>query len=440
MYIPSFLNLLQIHFSQLEPAHSEFGVDRHQPSNRNHFNNLGTLSPYHSGPHVPEVSLNLPSDCTVDQVMLVSCFTRLSNPMKCLTFCSVEPKLHRHGSRGPEYEKGTIAQLADTLDHARDVIQKANLPPNLRFLKEGYEYRLVPEALTIIGRQQLFDHGVEFALRYPTFSTDRVISSPVQRVVDSSHYFAQAFFGREVDNVTFLTVDDLDDPVSWITPWKFCPKYSEEPYRKTSSILSIGDIHGALYACPYDLAARNASPWCNVFLPHELRALEYEYDVLMDGVSGHAGRGDPGPVLGAFYIQKLIERFTNATGDAKSLYLEFGHDTSILLPLSTMGLNKDDAPLTPYHMRSHRRFRTSEQVPFAANMIWEKFTCKNSFKGPQIRLLLNEEPLPLSICQRSGKDRRFGSCALAEFVKSNEFSTSISYGGEIWNATCEHDV
>ena len=37
---------------------------------------------------------------------------------------------------------------------------------------------------------------------------------------------------------------------------------------------SLDDIRGALYACPYDLAARNRSPWCNVFTAHELHGLE----------------------------------------------------------------------------------------------------------------------------------------------------------------------
>ena len=45
----------------------------------------------------------------------------------------------------------------------RDVIQATPLPPNLQFLKEGYEYQLVPQELTIIGRRELFDHGVEYA-------------------------------------------------------------------------------------------------------------------------------------------------------------------------------------------------------------------------------------------------------------------------------------
>jgi acid phosphatase len=40
------------------------------------------------------------------------------------------------------------------------------------------------------------------------------------------------------------------------------------------------------------------------------------------------------------------DSLANATGDAKPLYLEFGHDTSILLPLSAMGLNKSVASRT----------------------------------------------------------------------------------------------
>ncbi|KAF9227673.1 phosphoglycerate mutase-like protein [Gyrodon lividus] len=445
MYLlnPAILSLLQVPLSPFnaEQAALEYDVapgDQHGVR-RNDLSNLATLSPYHDAPHVPEVSVDLPDDCTVDQVML----------------------LHRHGSRGPESEQKYVLELVDSLDRARDIIQTAHLPSNLQFLKKGYEYHLIPQELTIVGRQELFDHGVEFALRYPTFSADVVMSSPVQRVVDSSLFFAGGFFGLAAENITFLTVNDLGDPVSWITPWKFCPKYTEEGYHKTASEwankyapsiahrlnellpgvgLSVDDTRGALYACPFDLAARNESPWCDVLSPRELRELEYEYDILMDGVSGHASRGDPGPLLGAFYIKKLIERFTNTTGDARPLYLEFGHDTSILMPLSTMGLNKDTLPLSPHHMPMHRKFRTSQQAPFAANMVWEKFSCKKSFAGPQIRLLLNRATFPLTICDKSEEDRKYGTCALSEFVKANEYSRSIHYHSESWNATCEHNA
>ena len=109
---------------------------------------------------------------------------------------------------------------------------------------------MVPEELTIIGRKELFEHGVEFVhlcpnqecvhnlqicrftLRYPTFSTDEVVSTTVQRVIDSAHFFSQGFIGREAEDIDFLTTGDSDDPVSWLAPWKSCPNLSyDEAYQ-----------------------------------------------------------------------------------------------------------------------------------------------------------------------------------------------------------------
>lgn len=50
-------------------------------------------------------------------------------------------------------------KLAKTLDNAT---LPHNLPKNLRFLEDGYHSDLVPEELTLMGRKQLFDHGVEY--------------------------------------------------------------------------------------------------------------------------------------------------------------------------------------------------------------------------------------------------------------------------------------
>lgn len=61
------------------------------------------------------------------------------------------------------FEQEFVLGLVETLDTARDIIQTTPLPPNFQFLKEGYEYQLVPQELTIVGRRELFDHGVEYA-------------------------------------------------------------------------------------------------------------------------------------------------------------------------------------------------------------------------------------------------------------------------------------
>jgi len=176
-----------------------------------------------------------------------------------------------------------------------------------------------------------------------------------------------------------------------------------------------------------------------VFTKRELQGLEYQIDLFFDGFTGHASRGDPGPLVGAFYVKKLIERLTNVTEHAQPLYLDFAHDFSILLPLSTMGLNKDASPLSPSHPSRHRKFRTSYQTPFAAKMVWERFTCQASFEGPQVRLVLNGETFPLSICEESNDDWEYGTCSLDNFVHVNAYSLGVEYHSALWNATCERN-
>ncbi|OAX34165.1 phosphoglycerate mutase-like protein [Rhizopogon vinicolor AM-OR11-026] len=367
--------------------------------------------------------------------------------------------MHRHGSRGPAFadEERVINSLVNTLEDGRDVIQDAHLPENLQFLKNGYDFRMEAQSLSMIGRQQLFNHGVEFGLKYPNFTTDTLLSSDVQRVIDSMYFFAQGRFGREIANKTLLTVKDTPDPVSWITPWKHCPGYDSRygakasnqwsstylppiTYRLNRLLPGVGlndtDTHGALYACVYDLAAGKESPWCNVFYAHELAAFEYEMDLILNTIMGYLTYNNTGRVLGSVFVNKLIERFSNASEEAQSLYLEFGHDSTIMAIMAAMDLNRDDPPLSPHGPPLRRKFRSSYQVPFAANMIWERFTCKKSFNGPQIRLVLNEETYPLLSCAKTMQDRKYGTCSLEAFTRVNEFSTSISFGDDTWEAVC----
>ena len=105
------------------------------------------------------------------------------------------------------------------------------------------------------------------------------------------------------------------------------------------------------------------------------------------------------------------------------------------MALTALGLAKDTPPLSAKGpVRSSRKFRTSEQVPFAAQMLWEKFSCTSSFEGPQVRLVLNDAPFPLATCKKMS--REYGSCALDEFVASYKDSTEHAWGDARWNATC----
>ena len=67
MYLP-FLHLFQLPLPPEQPlAPNGQSGSRHTDSR-----NLATLSPYRDAPNMPGVSVNLPDDCTVDQVILVS--------------------------------------------------------------------------------------------------------------------------------------------------------------------------------------------------------------------------------------------------------------------------------------------------------------------------------------------------------------------------------
>ncbi|KAJ7592968.1 phosphoglycerate mutase-like protein [Mycena floridula] len=373
------------------------------------YHNLGNLSPYHAATQPNGVSSDLPGDC----------------------------KMGRHGSRWPLASKLVfITNLTQKLSTAN--FSQAHLPKNLQFIK-SYTSTLGHDNLTIIGRQQLFNHGV----------------------IESAQWFSQGYFGRDwfsLEPSVFSTIPEDLTTRSWITPMNTCPKWSYSyggdavntwgaiylpPItRRLNKLLpglnlSDADTHGMFYACSYDYAAHGVSPFCSLFTEKEVAEFEYELDLLMDGAFGYNLPGKMGSTLGTLYVNKLIERFSNSSGDSQAVYLEFGHDTTIDMALTALGLAKDTPPLSATGpVPPNRKFRTSSQVPFAAQMVWEKFACSRSFKGAQIRLRLNDATFPLSACTGSQQDQKYGTCSFASFVESNKFSTSISWGDEAWNSTC----
>ncbi|PIL35733.1 hypothetical protein GSI_02463 [Ganoderma sinense ZZ0214-1] len=432
------VTLLDLSAALVALASASTSVARPRGHHFDYAAHLGNLSPYLKAPVPNGIQETLPEDCTVDQVML----------------------MHRHGSRYPlASELVFITNLVATLGNSSAAIQKAHLPENLQFLKDGYTSTLGHDDLTAPGRLQLFEHGVNFRLKYPQLQANSILAGLQDRVVESAQWFAQGYFGRSwatLNATEFSTIAENSATPSWITPMNTCKNW-QYAYGNNATIgwgtiylppiakrlnkllpgvdLTNDNVHGALYACAYDLAAHGVSPWCDVFTQSEIEDFEYELDLLMDGAFGYNLPSPMGPVLGGLLVQKVVERFTNSTGSAQPVYLEFGHDTTIDLALTALGLAKDSPPLSAKGPVPHnRKFRTTRQVPFAAQMVWEKFSCTKSFSGPQVRLVLNEAPLPLVGCKNV--DGRYGSCALDDFVSSNADSAQHSWGDARWNATC----
>lgn len=145
-------------------------------------------------------------------------------------------------------------------------------------------------------------------------------------------------------------------------------------------------------------------------------------------------------------------RFTDTSNASLPMYLEFGHDTTIDLALTGLGLIKDSPPLSAspkYNTPpANRKWRTTYQVPFAAHMVWEKFSCGSSEDGftkgkEYIRLLLNGETFDLgSLCEKGGKaTQEYGVCEMSQFLASKPVSEALNddlsaWGGRGYNATC----
>jgi hypothetical protein len=73
MYLPlssTFLHFLRTQLP-LSPS-NPVALNGQSETYHKDYKNLAILSPYHDAPNVPGVSVNLPDDCTVDQVVMVS--------------------------------------------------------------------------------------------------------------------------------------------------------------------------------------------------------------------------------------------------------------------------------------------------------------------------------------------------------------------------------
>ncbi|CAE6538012.1 unnamed protein product [Rhizoctonia solani] len=398
---------------------------------------LGNLSPYKKAPLPTSVQETLPSDCNVDQVFYIG----------------------RHGSRYPLASELVFIQgLSSKITAASTAIHSARLPSELEFLKFGYNTTLGHDDLTAPGRLQLFEHGVNFKLKYPQIPINALLVGGQDRVEESAQWFREGYFGRNWANIsTFTIIPEDSKTISYITPSFTCPKWQYAygnnltvewgthylpPITKRLNKLVPGvnltdsDTHGAFYACAYDAAAYgiDKSPWCGVFTQSELLDFEYELDLLMVGAFGYDLPSGMGALLGSTIVNKLIETFTNSSDSLVS----FGHDTTIDFALTALGLAKDTPPLSPNvsSPKSSRKWRTTNQVPFGAQMLFEKFTCVSSAKGPQIRLVLNDSPFPIPSCAKTSLDKKIAACSLDAFVTANAASTAIAWGDAKWNATC----
>ncbi|EST06951.1 Histidine phosphatase superfamily, clade-2 [Kalmanozyma brasiliensis GHG001] len=414
---------------------------------------LGNLSPYFDAPVPNHLSLGVPSGCHVDQVSLI----------------------HRHGSRGPiSSEIGSVRNLSYYLNNHTSLLRSpVSAPPQrLAFLSEsGWNAdALKQDDLTAVGRRELFSHGVQMRLDYPHHNTTLFLAGQQDRVVESAQWFAAGYLGKDANTTGQLDlISESLGVKSYITPMESCATWTYAsggkpvadwgnvylpPIAKQLNAEVLGvwpglnftqdNVHGMLWACAYDLATYGSvskSHWCGVFSSKQIKQFEYELDLLMRGAFGYGLPNNSGQVMGSLFVSNLTQRLTQPesfkepNGQQRSLFFDFAHDTTIDLILTSLGLAADksypvDGPINPA-----RNWRTSYQVPFAAQMEWRKVICPGQQKADMIQLHLNKAPFDLGpLC----KTDKFGGCDLSEFLDAEAVkeANAVQVGDAVWTAAC----
>ncbi|KAH9847412.1 phosphoglycerate mutase-like protein [Lenzites betulinus] len=407
----------------------------------------GNLSPWFSvGDEfgLPDASQVVPAGCELTQVHL----------------------LHRHGARYPS--------AGDDSSGFAKALHKAATSPGgfkasgpLEFLNT-WNYKLGTDILTAFGRQQLFDLGIAFRVKYghllkgftdlPVFRT-----TSEARMVDSALHFAAGFFGVQQYQSEYhqLIIIEDDGFNNTLSPTN-CPNtenfedigfnasddWTEIYLNKTVQRLQqyIDGVELGVFTvlamqdlCAYETVALGYSAFCDIFTEEEWRGYEYVWDLQFWYDSGF---GSPtGAAQGIGYVQELIARLTetsltefattlNETLDNNNvtfplnqpIYVDATHDAVIsavlvALNFTTLAAN---GPLPLDHIPKHQTFTVSHLVPFAANLVGQVMSCparKNSQeKESFIRFLLNDGVVPLTGISHCTADKN-GLCRTADFVQ-----------------------
>ena len=411
---------------------------------------LGNLSPYFDAPIPAGLEAGLPAGCEVEQLSLI----------------------HRHGSRHPiSQEIGTINALGWYINNQSWTEPARKVAREFDFLREnaGWRNTLVTNDLSPDGRKQLFDHGVAYRLEYAHLNTTLFLAGEQDRVVESAQWFAAGYLGRAANETGTLDVISESEGVkSYITPMETCHTWSyssggdlvtewgkvylhpisarinnalRPAYPKVN--FTADNVHGMLWACAYETATLGVghSDWCGVFHRSEIEQFEYELDLLMRGAFGYGLPNNSAQVMGALFISNLTERLTKPESfleadKPRQIFFDFAHDTTIDLILSTLGLAADKSFPTTGPVNPNRSWRTSYQVPFAAQMEWRKLACPNNQK--RVQLVLNKAPVSLAPVCGKGKTDKFGSCDLNDWVKADKVTAAnkIQVDDETWAKAC----
>lgn len=368
------------------------------------FKHMGNMSPYFSAPDFgisTQKFRALAKGCRTERVHI----------------------LHRHGSRYP-----TTSSSANLIRKLfRDMKGTLHFSGPLEFLNTYDPERLGLELLVPLGRQQLFESGVQHQVEYGNLiDTDLkdhgklfIRAGSQQRIVDSAIAFMQGMFAQNWTRQADLEVQ-IEAPKfnTTLAPNFACPRagraetepglawgrdwYNEylkgavqrlKPYAKGVEL--DGQLLNAMQQlCSYDTVAFGRSDFCGLFTEQEWLDYEYFWDLNFYGSYG-AG-SEVGKAQGVGWVNEFMARLTKTPWNESTItsenstfnndpqtfpidrrfYADFSHDSVLTNVLAALNLEEFNQPLDLHRPDPRRKFRTSTIAPYAGRFVFEEILCE----------------------------------------------------------------
>ncbi|KAJ5860963.1 uncharacterized protein N7529_008273 [Penicillium soppii] len=414
----------------------------------------GQYSPYFSLSEESALSDDVPSDCQVTFVQVLS----------------------RHGARYPSASKSKkYGALIDDIQ-ANATAYKGKMA----FLR-SYDYNLGSDDLTAFGERQMVGSGLKFYQRYEALTRNAVPfirSSDSERVVQSGENFIKGFQHAKLHDKAAnhrqpspgisVVISEADGSNNTLNHAGTCTNFEnsslgDDLADKYTAIFSPpirarleadlpgvtlkdGDVIMLMDMCPFDTVAQSSNPtkqsaFCDLFT--ETEWTQYNYLQSLSKYYGY-GAGNPlGPTQGVGFVNELIARLThtpvhdetttNHTLDAPgtatfplnyTMYADFTHDNGMIPIFFALGLYNSTAPLPHTHLQSPHKaagFSAAWTVPFAARAYIEMMQCRSDPNPePFVRVLVNDRVVPLHGCSVDS----LGRCRRRDFVNGLSFARS----------------
>lgn len=173
------------------------------------------------------------------------------------------------------------------------------------------------------------------------------------------------------------------------------PRPADPDYDPVAFERSVYNLAIHFAGCGIDI------DWFPLFTSDELTALSQceAYTFYQEKGPGHE-TSDRTWALSAYILDRMIDQADSALVAGTAAHLRFGHDGCLMALLTLMGA-EGWTSVAATADETARAWDIS-QIPMAGNLQWIFYRSTDTEGEILVRLLLNEEPLPLPVTDRSG--------------------------------------